>query len=37
MDGNYVALGVTLAVWVGLFMFIFRLDKRVKKLEENKR
>ena len=34
MDGNYVALGVTLLVWVGLFTFIFGLDKKVKKLEE---
>jgi len=34
MDGNYVALGVTLAVWLGLFWFLLRLDKRIKKLEE---
>jgi len=33
MDGNYVALGVTLAVWIGLFLYLFRLDKRVKQLE----
>ena len=26
MDGNYVALIVTLVVWVGLFMFLRRLD-----------
>jgi CcmD family protein len=36
MDGNYVALGVTLAIWIGLFLFLMRLDKRVKKLEGNK-
>lgn len=36
MDGNYVTLGVTLAVWIGLFVFLLRLDTRVKKLEENK-
>lgn len=36
MDGNYVALAVTLLVWVGLFVFLLRLDKRVKKLEEHK-
>lgn len=36
MDGNYVALGVTLAVWIGLFIFLFRLDKRVRKLEDKK-
>ncbi len=34
MDGNYVTLIVTLAVWVGLFIFLVRLDKKVKKIEE---
>lgn len=34
MDGNYVALVVTLAVWAGLFIFLVRLDKKIKKLEE---
>lgn len=34
MDGNYVALGVTLLVWTGLFLFLMRLDKRVKRLEK---
>ncbi len=34
MDGNYVTMVVTLAVWVGLFLFLVRLDKKVKKLEE---
>jgi len=34
MDGNYVVLAVTLTVWVGLFVFLMRLDKKVKKLEE---
>lgn len=34
MDGNYVALGVTLLVWVGLFFFVLGVDKKVKKLEE---
>ena len=33
MDGNYVALGVTLIIWLGIFSFLFRLDKRVKDLE----
>ncbi|MEW6050967.1 MAG: CcmD family protein [Candidatus Zixiibacteriota bacterium] len=36
MDGNYVALAVTMVVWIGLFVFLLRLDKRVKKLEEHK-
>ena len=34
MDGNYVVLGVTLTIWIGLFFFLFSLDKKVKKLEE---
>ncbi|PWB75561.1 CcmD family protein [candidate division GN15 bacterium] len=34
MDGNYIVLGVTLAIWIGLFIFLFRLDKRVSKLEK---
>jgi len=34
MDGNYVALMVTLVIWVGLFLFLVRLDKKVRKLEE---
>ncbi len=36
MNANYVTLVVTLLIWVGLFVFLFRLDKRVRKLEENK-
>jgi CcmD family protein len=34
MDGNYVALAVTLLIWVGLFFFLMRLDKRIKELEK---
>ncbi len=34
MDGNYIALIVTLAVWVGLFLFLMKLDKKVRKIEE---
>jgi CcmD family protein len=34
MDGNYVALGVTLVVWIGLFFFLIKINKKVKKLEE---
>lgn len=37
MDGNYVALAVTLMVWVGLFIFVYRLDKRIEKLEGKSR
>jgi len=34
MDGNYVAMAVTLVVWVGLFSFVYGLDKRVKEMEK---
>jgi CcmD family protein len=34
MDGNYIALAVTLVIWIGLFFFLVRLDKKIKKLEE---
>ncbi|MCK4574115.1 MAG: CcmD family protein [candidate division Zixibacteria bacterium] len=34
MDGNYIALAVTLVVWIGLFFFLMSLNKKVKKLEE---
>lgn len=37
MDGNYVALAVTLLVWIGLFLFVYRLDKRIEKLEKKSR
>lgn len=33
MDGNYITLGVTLVIWIGLFIYVFNLDKKVKKLE----
>lgn len=34
MDGNYIALTVTLVVWIGLFLFLMKLDKKVRKIEE---
>ena len=37
MDGNYVAMAVTLVVWVGLFSFVYDLDKRVKEMEKRGR
>jgi len=37
VDGNYIALIVTVVVWIGLFLFLIRLDKKVKKLEERSR
>jgi CcmD family protein len=37
MDGIYVAMTVTLVVWIGLFLYLFRLDGKVRKLEEKNR
>jgi CcmD family protein len=37
MDGNYVALIVTLVVWIGVFVMIMRLDRKVSKLEKKVR
>ena len=37
MDGIYTAMTVTLVVWIGLFFYLFRLDGKVKKLEEKNR
>jgi len=34
MQDNYVAMAVTLVVWIGLFVFLMRLDKRVREIEK---
>lgn len=34
MDGNYVTMIVTLVIWIGLFFFLMKLDKKVRKIEE---
>ena len=34
MDGNYIALIVTLVIWAGLLIVLVRLGKRVKDLED---
>jgi len=34
MDSNYVVMIVTLIIWVGLFLYLFTLDRKVKKLEK---
>jgi len=34
VDGNYIAMFVTLVIWAGLFVFLWRLDKKVRRLEE---
>ena len=30
---NYVSMAVTLVIWIGIFVMIFRLDRKVRKLE----
>ncbi len=30
----YVVLVVSLAVWAGIYVFLFRLDRKVRRLEE---
>jgi CcmD family protein len=34
MDGNYVALAVSLIIWIGLFAYLLRLDRKVRELNE---
>jgi CcmD family protein len=36
MDGNYIALAVTLVVWIGIFFYLRRLDKRLKEIEKRR-
>lgn len=33
MSSNYVTMIVTLIIWVGVFFYLVRLDRKVKKLE----
>lgn len=33
MSSNYVTMMVTLIIWIGLFFYLVRLDRKVKKLE----
>ena len=34
MNANWVVLGVALLVWTLLFIFLVRLERRVKELEK---
>ncbi len=34
MNGNFIAMIATLVIWVGLFIFLVWLDKKVSKLEK---
>ena len=32
---NIAVMAVTLASWIGVFVIVFRLDRRVRRLEED--
>jgi len=34
MTSNYTVLAVTLVIWVGLFVYLFILDRKTKRLED---
>jgi len=34
MTSNHVVMIVTLVIWVGVFLYLLRLDVKVKKLEK---
>ena len=36
MTSNYAVMAVTLIIWVGLFVYLLRLDRKVKRLEEQR-
>jgi len=36
MTSNYAVMAVTLIIWVGLFVYLLRLARKVKRLEEKK-
>lgn len=33
MDANYVAMAVTLIVWLGIFLYLLSIDRKVRRLE----
>ncbi len=33
MSSNYVTMIVTLISWLGIFLYLLRLDKKIKELE----
>lgn len=34
MSSNIVAMVVTLVIWIGVFLYVLRLDRRVTKLQK---
>ena len=35
-NSNYTVLFANLIIWAGIFLFLFRLDKKVKDMEKMK-
>jgi CcmD family protein len=35
-NAMYIVLLIALIIWIGLFLYMFRLDSRIKKLEKEK-
>jgi CcmD family protein len=35
-NAMYIVLLIALIIWIGLFLYVFRLDSRIKKLEKEK-
>jgi CcmD family protein len=33
-NSNYVVTGVTLILWLGLFLYMFSVDKKLKNIEK---
>jgi CcmD family protein len=36
MDANYVVMTVTLIIWLGIFLYLLALDRKVRRLEIKK-
>jgi len=34
MDANYVVMIGMLIIWVGIFLYLFSLDRKIRKLEK---
>jgi len=34
MPTNYIVMLVVLVIWIGIFLYLLRLDKKIKKLEK---
>lgn len=33
MDANYIVMAVTLIVWLGIFLYLLSIDRKVRRLE----